>query len=78
MNADTKLRELGIELPAIPGPAGNYVHCVRTGNLLFLSGKGPRDSKGKVGGTVSVEQAYSDECTLPMLDSVIEGRARAA
>ena len=60
MNTDKHLRELGIELPEIPGPAGNYVHCVRTGNLLFLSGKGPRNSKGKVGGTVNVEQAYSD------------------
>ena len=60
MDTDKSLRELGIELPEIPGPAGNYVHCVRTGDLLFLSGKGPRGSKGKVGGTVSVEQAYSD------------------
>jgi enamine deaminase RidA (YjgF/YER057c/UK114 family) len=33
---------------------------VRTGNLLFLSGKGPRTSKGKVGGAVSVDQAYAD------------------
>jgi len=60
MNSDKQLRDLGIELPEIPAPAGNYVHCVRTGDLLFLSGKGPRTSKGKVGGTVSVEQAYRD------------------
>jgi enamine deaminase RidA (YjgF/YER057c/UK114 family) len=60
MNSDKQLRDLGIELPEIPAPAGNYVHCVRTGDLLFLSGKGPRASKGKVGGTVSVEQAYRD------------------
>jgi enamine deaminase RidA (YjgF/YER057c/UK114 family) len=60
MNTDKHLRECGIELPEIPGAAGNYVHCVRSGNLLFLSGKGPRASKGKVGGTVSVEHAYGD------------------
>ena len=60
MNSDKQLRDLGIELPEIPAAAGNYVHCVRTGDLLFLSGKGPRASKGKVGGTVSVEQAYRD------------------
>lgn len=60
MNSDKQLRDLGIELPEIPAPAGNYVHCVRTGDLLFLSGKGPRASKGKVGGAVSVEQAYRD------------------
>jgi enamine deaminase RidA (YjgF/YER057c/UK114 family) len=60
MNTEQHLQKLGIVLPAIPEPAGNYVHAVRTGNLLFLSGKGPRESKGKVGGTVSTEQAYAD------------------
>lgn len=60
MNMEQHLQKLGIVLPAIPEPAGNYVHAVRTGNLLFLSGKGPRESKGKVGGTISTEQAYAD------------------
>ena len=60
METEKYLRELGIELPAIPDPAGNYVHAVRTGNLLFLSGKGPRGSQGKVGASVSIEQAYAD------------------
>lgn len=60
MNTEKHMQEIGIELPAIPEPAGNYVHCVRTGNLLFLSGKGPRSSKGKVGGSISIEQAYAD------------------
>ena len=60
MNTEKHLQELGIELPAIPDPAGNYVHAVRTGNLLFLSGKGPRGSTGKVGASVSIEQAYAD------------------
>ena len=60
MQTEKHLQELGIELPAIPDPAGNYVHAVRTGNLLFLSGKGPRGSQGKVGGSVSIEQAYTD------------------
>lgn len=60
METEKHMQELGIELPAIPDPAGNYVHAVRTGNLLFLSGKGPRESKGKVGSSVSIEQAYAD------------------
>jgi enamine deaminase RidA (YjgF/YER057c/UK114 family) len=60
VDTEKQLQKLGIDLPAIPEPAGNYVHAVRTGNLLFLSGKGPRGSKGKVGGAVSVEQAYAD------------------
>lgn len=58
MSVDARLEELGIELPAVPDPAGNYVHAVRTGNLLFLAGKGPRNSTGKVGAEVSVDDAY--------------------
>lgn len=60
MSVSDRLEELGIKLPTVPGPMGNYVHAVRTGNLLYLSGKGPRSSTGKVGAEVSVEQAYQD------------------
>ncbi|MDP6344149.1 MAG: RidA family protein [Alphaproteobacteria bacterium] len=61
MSAEAKLRELGIELPTAPTPVGNYVGAVRVGDLLFLSGHGPRDlddslMQGKVGGALSVEQ----------------------
>jgi enamine deaminase RidA (YjgF/YER057c/UK114 family) len=59
METEKHLEKLGIELPPIPEPAGNYVHAVRTGNLLYLSGKGPRGSRGTVGATVSIEQAYA-------------------
>ncbi len=59
---DARLAELGIELPPVPAPAGSYVHAVRTGNLLFLAGKGPRNPDGttptgKVGADVSAEEA---------------------
>lgn len=52
-----RLRILGIELPPLPPPAGNYVHAVRSGNLLFLAGKGVGVHSGKVGREVSFEQA---------------------
>ena len=59
MSAEKKLKELGIELPAVPTPGGNYVHAVRTGNLLYLSGKGPGpEAVGKVGTEVPLEEAY--------------------
>jgi enamine deaminase RidA (YjgF/YER057c/UK114 family) len=58
---EEKLRVLNIELPVIQPPLANYVHVVRTGNLLFLAGKGPTDEKGnsitgKVGKDLTVEQ----------------------
>lgn len=56
-----KLTELGLTLPAIPTPIAAYVNCVRTGNLLFLSGGLPIDGDkkiiGKVPSVVSIEQA---------------------
>lgn len=59
MSAEQQLKSLGLELPPMPTPAGNYVHAVQTGNLLFLSGKGPIGTPlGKVGAEVSVEDAY--------------------
>ena len=59
MTIDERLNALGIELPPVPAPAGNYVHAVRTGNLLFLAGKGPGKVSGKVGADVTPEEAYA-------------------
>ncbi|HUY99560.1 MAG TPA: RidA family protein [Thermomicrobiaceae bacterium] len=63
MRVEQHLESLGIELPPVPSPAGNYVHAVQTGNLLFLSGKGPRNADGgaptgKVGRDVTTQEAY--------------------
>jgi len=67
-----RLRELGITLPALPAPAGNYVHVVRSGRLLFLAGKGVGPYSGKVGREVTTDQAYEyARCTGIMLLSVI-------
>jgi len=61
---EAKLKELKIDLPVIGKPIANYVHVVRTGNLLFLAGKGPSDTKGvyitgKVGKDLTLEQGQA-------------------
>ena len=63
MSAEERLKQLGIVLPKVPTPVANYVSYRLAGNLLFLSGQGPRDENGnnltgKVGSEVSVEEAY--------------------
>src|SRR5919202_1376696 len=58
MSAEARIRELGLELRAPSQPVANYVNAVRSGNLLFLAGKGPRGVKGKVGRDFTLEQAY--------------------
>ncbi len=60
-DAEAKLKELNIELPPIGKPLANYVHVVRSGNLLFLAGKGPSKGNGsyitgKVGKDISIEE----------------------
>ncbi|HUZ73703.1 MAG TPA: RidA family protein [Stellaceae bacterium] len=59
MKIEKRLEELGITLPPLRAPMANYVPARRAGNLLFLSGQGPAGSAaGKVGDTISVEEAY--------------------
>ena len=63
MSVEQRLKELGITLPPLGGPLGNYVHAKRAGNLLYLSGKGPQSAdggmpKGKLGAGMSVDEGY--------------------
>jgi len=62
-NPEQKLKDLGIELPAVSKPVANYVSAVRTGNLIFLAGKGPSKPDGtyitgKPGKDLTLEQGY--------------------
>ena len=59
MKPEQKLKQLGITLAPVTPPIANYVNAVRTGNLLFLAGKGPAGgATGIVGKDLTVEQAY--------------------
>ena len=57
------LKELGLELPPLPAPVANFVLAQREGQLLYLSGQGPRNAEGqymlgKVGADFTAEEAY--------------------
>lgn len=63
MSIEARLKELGLELPPTPKPIGNYVAGVAVGNLLFMSGIGPRRPDGsaitgKLGGDMVTGQGY--------------------
>jgi enamine deaminase RidA (YjgF/YER057c/UK114 family) len=55
-----RLVELGLVLPAVFPPAGNYLGCVVDGGLIYVGGHGPIDGehmvRGKVGGDLSLEE----------------------
>lgn len=74
---DANLRKLGIVLPEMSKPVANYVKYVRTGNLVFLSGHGPRnangeDITGKLGAELSIEQGYeaAKACGIQLLSTL--------
>ena len=60
----------GIRTDAAPKPVGPYPHAQRTGNLLFLSGIGPRDpATNAIPGNV-----YNPDGTLAAYDIVAQCR----
>lgn len=62
-DVEAKLKQLRITLPTPPNPVANYVNAVRSGNLIFLAGAGPRKEDGsyitgKLGKDFSIDQGY--------------------
>jgi enamine deaminase RidA (YjgF/YER057c/UK114 family) len=60
---EDRLLQLGITLPPLPQAMANYVPFTFAGNLLYISGQGPRTKdgdwvRGQVGKDITVEQAY--------------------
>ena len=63
MGAESRLKELSIVLPELQKPVANYLPYRLVGNVLYLAGQGPRDSKGvqltgKLGVDISIEEGY--------------------
>jgi enamine deaminase RidA (YjgF/YER057c/UK114 family) len=60
---EQRISELGLELAEPTRPIANYLPAVRTGQLIYVSGHGPKPDPnnefvGKVGSDVDVETAY--------------------
>ena len=58
-----RLRDLGLELPPVFPPAGNYLGCVVDGELVYVGGHGPIAGEtvvvGKVGADLTLEEGYA-------------------
>jgi enamine deaminase RidA (YjgF/YER057c/UK114 family) len=74
--AEGALEALGLQLPVMAAPGGNYVPYVRWGDLLFLAGViSTRDGQvitGTVGVDKTIEEAYDAArcCALSELGSI--------
>ncbi|MCX7890674.1 MAG: RidA family protein [Rhodobacteraceae bacterium] len=70
---DARIAELGLELPAAPAPAANYVPFVRSGALVFISGQisqgpdGPITGRLGAGLDVAAGAAAARRCGLAIL-----------
>ena len=63
MGAEARIKELDIELPPPPAPAGVYKPLVVVGNLAYVSGHGPLKSDktlitGRVGVNTDLDGGY--------------------
>ncbi len=71
---ESKIKELGLEIPSAPQPAGSYVQYYQSGNLLFIAGQipfwnGEVKYQGKVGVEFSIEegQEAARTCALNII-----------
>lgn len=58
---ETRLKDLGIDLPEAAAPAANYVPFVKSGNQIYISGQIPVNAdgiqfQGKLGESMTPEQ----------------------
>lgn len=65
MTPEQRLEAMGLTLPKAPTPIANYVPARFAGNLLYLSGQGPRLADGtyrpgRLGRDMSIETAYQE------------------
>lgn len=65
MTPEERLAQMGITLPPVPVPVANYVPYRFAGNLLYLSGQGPKRAdgtyrQGRLGRDISIEDAYAE------------------
>ena len=74
---EARVRALGLTLPPPPAPLGTYVPFRRAGNLLFLSGVGPRLADGgmiagQVGAELSLGQGIeaARQCGVNLLTNI--------
>jgi enamine deaminase RidA (YjgF/YER057c/UK114 family) len=74
---DSRLTELGIQIPTLAAPAGAYLPFSVTGNLVFTAGQlpftdGALPATGKVGAEVSADdaKAYARTAALNALAAV--------
>ena len=58
--AEARLQELGIVLPALPAPGGNYVSAKTVGHMVYLAGVISTGPEGVIAGTVGLDRTKEE------------------
>ena len=73
---ETKLAEMGVEVPDAPAPAANYVPYVVAGDMVYVSGQISKDDDGLIVGKLGADmdvaagQAAAQVCALNLIAQV--------
>lgn len=59
-SAEEKLAALGLLLPQLPAPGGNYVSAKRVGDMLYLAGAISANASGVITGTAGADRTIDD------------------
>ena len=77
LGPEQRVAQLGLRLPSVVPPVGNYVRAARTGNLLFVSGHlpdsaGAPDHAGKLGRDLTTAEGYqaARQATISLLGTI--------
>jgi len=58
--AEARLQQLGITLPALPTPGGNYVPAKTVGHMVYLSGVISTSPDGVITGTAGADKTHTE------------------
>lgn len=60
IGAEARLQQLGITLPALPTPGGNYVPAKTVGQMVYLSGVISSGPNGVIAGTAGADKTVAE------------------
>lgn len=60
MEAEKTLQALGLLLPALPSPGGNYLPAKQLGRIVYLAGVISANSNGVISGTVGLDRTVDE------------------
>jgi enamine deaminase RidA (YjgF/YER057c/UK114 family) len=60
MAAESRLQTLGLSLPDLPKPGGNYLAIKQVGQMLYLAGVISQNQSGVIEGTVGLDRSIQE------------------